>query len=287
MVREILTEGLAKRCSVIIPSPLKSLELYEKIQQVFSQYCHFLCEVERISYFIVLAMEDKVNETHLYEAFQMHNGYMKSPYMFTAQMVTTSVKRADKITASLEELYEQYKDALRNTTLRDWIIQKAEEGTFTAWRKLLFWLLEDSFALPRSYGYNCYDYEEDFIHYNKVHHLDANDDACNVTAMKMLPLYSEYLRRMGLTDLADKTTQAFSTEPMYFVCNGKNADGNYLFSNPWHEEMIVSAEGIKVGDEMIGKCVYTSLVHFDGLYYVNTELYPKSKGVYTKWAKTL
>ena len=263
------------------------LELYEKIQQVFSQYCHVFWEVESISYFIVLAMEDKVNETHLYEAFQMHNGYMKSPYMFTAQMVTTSVKRADKITASLEELYEQYKDALRNTTLRDWIIQKAEEGTFTAWRKLLFWLLEDSFALPRSYGYNCYDYEEDFIHYNKVHHLDANDDACNVTAMKMLPLYSEYLRRMGLTELADKTAQAFSTEPMYFVCNGKNADGNYLFSNPWHEEMEVSAEGIKVGDEMIGKCVYTSLVHLDGLYYVNTELYPKSKGVYTKWAKTL
>lgn len=41
------------------------------------------------------------------------------------------------------------------------------------------------------------------------------------------------------------------------------------------------------GDELIGKCVYTSLVHFDGLYYVNTELYPKNKGVYTKWAKTV
>ena len=64
-------------------------------------------------------------------------------------------------------------------------------------------------------------------------------------------------------------------------------DGNYLFSNPWHDEMVVSAEGIKSGDELIGKCVYTSLVHFDGLYYVNTELYPKNKGVYTKWAKTV
>ena len=60
------------------------------------------------------------------------------------------------------------------------------------------------------------------------------------------------------------------TIPMYFVCNGKNADGNYLFSNPWHEEMVVSSEGLKVGDELIGKCVYTSLIHFDGLYYVNT-----------------
>ena len=263
------------------------LELYEKVQQVFSQYFHFFAEVERISYFIVQAMEDKVNDTHLYEALQMHNGYMKSPYMFTAQMVTTSVKRADKITASLEELYEQYKNGLRNSTLRDWIMQKAVEGTFTAWRELLFWLLEKSFALPCSYGYYCYDYEEDFIHYNKVHHLDANDDACNVAAMKMLPLYSEYLRRMGMTELADKTANAFCTEPMYFVCTGKNANGNYLFSNPWHEEMVVSAEGIKVGDELIGKCVYTSLVHFDGLYYVNTELYPKNKGVYTKWAKTV
>ena len=65
---------------------------------------------------------------------------------------------------------------------------------------------------------------------------------------------------------------------MYFVCNGKNADGNYLFSNPWHEEMVVSSEGLKVGDELIGKCVYTSLIHFDGLYYVNTNLYPKNKG---------
>ena len=263
------------------------LELYEKVKQVFSQYCHFFAEVERISYFIVLAMEDMVNDTHQYEALQMHNGYMKSPYMFTAQMVTTSVKRADKITAALEELYEQYKDGLRNSTLRDWITQKAAEGTFTAWRELLFWLLEKSFALPSSYGYYCYDYEEDFIHYNKVHHLDANDDACNVAAMKMLPIYSEYLRRMGMTELADKTAQAFCTEPMYFVCNGKNADGNYLFSNPWHDEMMVSAEGIKVGDELIGKCVYTSLVHFDGLYYVNTALYPKNKGVYTKWAKTV
>lgn len=115
-----------------------------------------------------------------------------------------------------------------------------------------------------------------------MHHLDANDDACNVAAMKMLPIYSEYLRRMGMTELADKTAQAFCTEPMYFVCNGKNADGNYLFSNPWHDEIVVSAEGIKFGDELIGKCVYTSLVHFDGLYYVNTELYPKNKGVYTK-----
>ena len=263
------------------------LELYEKVKQVFSQYCHFFAEVERISYFIVLAMEDMVNDTHQYEALQMHNGYMKSPYMFTAQMVTTSVKRADKITAALEELYEQYKDGLRNTTLRDWITQKAAEGTFTAWRELLFWLLEKSFALPCSYGYYCYDYEEDFMHYNKVHHLYANDDACNVAAMKMLPLYSEYLRRMGQSELADKTAQTFCTEPMYFVCNGKNADGNYLFSNPWHDEMVVSAEGIKVGDELIGKCVYTSLVHFDGLYYVNTNLYPKNKGVYTKWAKTV
>ena len=42
--------------------------------------------------------------------------------------------------------------------------------------------------------------------------------------------------------------------------------------------MVVSAEGIKVGDELIGKCIYTSLVHFDGLYYVNTNLYPKNKG---------
>ena len=70
----------------------------------------------------------------------------------------------------------------------------------------------------------------------------------------------------------------YITTMMYFVCNGKNADGNYLFSNPWHEEMVVSAEGIKVGDELIGKCVYTSLIHFDGLYYVNTNLYPKNKG---------
>lgn len=263
------------------------LELYEKVKTVFSQYSHSWSEQEKISYFIVLAMEDKVNETHLLETLQMYNGYMKSPYMFTAQMVTTSVKRADKITASLEELYEQYKDALRNTSLRDWITQIASEGTFTAWRKLLFWLLEDSFALPCVFGYYCYDYEEDFIHHNKIHHWDANDDACNVTAMRMLPLYSEYLRRMGLTDLADKTAKAFCTEPMYFVCKSKNDNGNYIFSNPWHDEMEVSSEGINNGDAIIGKCVYTSLVHFDGLYYVNTELYPKTKAVYTKWANTL
>lgn len=263
------------------------LELYEKVKTVFSQYSHSWSDEEKISYFIVLAMEDKVNETHLFEALQMYNGYMKSPYMFTAQMVTTSVKRADKITASLEELYEQYNDSLRNTTLRDWITQIASEGTFTAWRKLLFWLLEDSFALSCTFRYNYYDYEEDFIHHNKVHHLDANDDACNVTAMKMLPLYSEYLRRMGFTDWADKTDKAFCTEPMYFVCKGKTDNGNYLFSSPWHEEMEVSSEDINNGDAIVGKCVYTSLVHFDGLYYVNTELYPKTKAVYTKWANTL
>ena len=263
------------------------LELYEKAKQVFSQYCHYFIDVEKISYFIVLAMEDKVNETHLYETLQMHNGYMKSPYMYASQMITTSVKRADKMTSSLDELYGQYKDALRNTTLRDWIMQKASEGTFTAWRELLFWLLEKSYALPHSFGYYCYDYEEDFIHHNKVHHLDANDDACNVTAMRMLPLYSEYLRLMGLTDLADKTAQAFCTEPMYFVCKVKSDNGNYIFSNPWHEEMEVSSEGINNGDAIVSKCVYTSLVHFDGLYYVNTELYPKTKAVYTKWANTL
>ena len=86
---------------------------------------------------------------------------------------------------------------------------------------------------------------------------------------------------------ADKTAQTFCTEPMYFVCNGKTVDGNYLFSSPWHEEMEVSSEGINNGDAIVGKCVYTSLVHFDGLYYVNTELYPKTKAVYTKWANTL
>ena len=53
-----------------------------------SQYIHSWSDEEKISYFIVLAMEDKVNETHLFEALQMHNGYIKSPYMFTAQMVT-------------------------------------------------------------------------------------------------------------------------------------------------------------------------------------------------------
>lgn len=99
---------------------------------MFSQYCHSFAEVERISNFIVLAMEDKVNDTHQYEALQMHNGYMKSPYMFTAQMVTTSVKRADKITASLDELYGQYKDALYyvNTNL-----YPKNKGVYTKWAK--------------------------------------------------------------------------------------------------------------------------------------------------------
>lgn len=54
---------------------------------------------------------------------------------------------------------------------------------------------------------------------------------------------------------------------MYFVCNGKNADGNYLFSNPWHAEMVVSSEGIKVGDSTgFGKDLYLTAWRREGVY---------------------
>ena len=54
---------------------------------------------------------------------------------------------------------------------------------------------------------------------------------------------------------------------MYFVCNSKNVDGNYLFSNPWHEEMVVSSEGIKVGDSTgFGKDLYLTAWRREGVY---------------------
>ena len=264
------------------------VELFEKVKEGFSAYIRGLAlELDEKVYFVVMAMEDMANETHLYEALQMYNGYTKGPFMYAAQLVTTSEKRAQKMIASFEALYDTYKDSLKDSTQRDWIVQMATDGTFTSWRKLLFWLLEKSYALKTSFSYNYYDYEEQFMHYNNVNHWSANDDACNVTAMTMLSIFSEYLRRMGLNEVADKSDNAFSTEPMYFVCQGKKENGHFIFTNPWHSEMEVSQEGIGNGDEIEGKCVYTSLVYYDGLYYVNTDLYPKTKAVYTKWLNAI